>query len=797
MDDTTMHFTTIRNALVPVWLLALVVVGFPASLHAQEASDSVQSAPSSCVNCPGEGNQQTPLSTSEEPTAKTDLSPEADKTPPVLPCETLGTPDETTGQDAPETVTEETSLTHDEPMEMPLSESDLIPAGPAEIPRQGFCFPKRPKLRPCCAFGHSLRTTVSGNAVPVKVDNILYPNRLGHHSYESIGLQSEMNGLIYTCRGGVIDFAHIRDYADWTAYLYERILQALPRGAVISLPDEGARRDLVIHRPQYALSTEETKDLALLLAQRVAFQLSVWHEIVTWYDHRSVALFSERLSSFSPEDLFSNALGTQIGAMALRSDKPYNDAVDEVLNLTVQSLAPLYNRQTKRTLNMVDGVWWDRSKTMPDMTMVMRRNLDVGDVIRPWVIPDDYSPYCRDRNDEPASIPLPLIGPQKLPLTDVYELRFFVKQEEMPKFIPPERAHEWIAEEDFPALIETIRYGVKNLFGPLGDKPTITLQKAVTLSTKAGNFDPEHPCGMSDPSCSFTRNEEVNGINIMKLRTAGGNFPGMMFGGTLAEGSTMGGLFSVLNLNSAVDFTDGTFSLHAKAVESPVLFFCSVEAEDGSGRTEVDYPFVNPFEVKCLPGAYWGLKLDLLEMIYSSSLDSFGFRPIEAGVVLNAMGNGFQPQFLRRRFLFSLGLSPEILLEDRGDRTQRNRPFTSYFSMMYDHIFWDNRLTWKSFASIRDDLTETERFNVDAGMKLQYNLLWSRRDFRGGDPLHSIVSFGLEVAMAYWYQDRMSIPSMISSAPIMMSNDFIPDRWHITGLGLFYIETTIPKLGMF
>ena len=121
----------------------------------------------------------------------------------------------------------------------------------------------------------------------------------------------------------------------------------------------------------------------------------------------------------------------------------------------------------------------------------------------------------------------------------------------------------------------------------------------------------------------------------------------------------------------------------------------------------------------------------------------------------------------------------------------------AYFSMIYDHVFWDDRLTWKSFGSLRDDLTEVRRFNVDGGMKFQYNQLWSRRDFRGGDPLQSIVSFGIEVALAYWYEKRSSIPSMIASAPVMVTNDYIPDNWGVSGLALFYIETTIPKLGMF
>ena len=554
-------FRTILFLIVSTILLLL-----PASVFAQEEEDTP--SPASAVQDagpladPGEGTTlQSPAS---EAAVKASDSTEAN------------------GEDKPEMDdTAQTEVSN-------AAESSVSSPGPPDPDALShYRFPKQPKLRPCCAFGHTLRTTVSGTAVPVKLDNILYPHRLGLHSYENKGLQQEMNGLIYTCRGGVIDLAHIRDYADWTAYLYERILQALPRGAVIQLPNEAATRSLVIRRPVLSLDDAETQELALLLARRIAFQLSVWHEIVTWYDHRSVELFSERLSSFSPEDLFSNALGTQIGAEALRSGKPYNEAVDEALTQAVQSLAPLYNKQTKRTLNMVDGVWWDRSKTMPDMTMVMRRNLDVGDTIVPWVLPDAFSPYCKGRGEEPARIAIPVVGPGELNLTDLYELRFVVDTEEVPKFIVPDKENGWIGEEDFPELIGTIRIEVKNLFGPLGDSPTISLEEGTGLSSKAGEFDPEHPCGLADKDCSLTRNEEVHGIHIGKVRVAGGSFPGMVFGATLAEGATIGGLFNVLTMNTAVDFTDGSFTLHAKAIESPVLFFCSVEAEDGSGRTEV------------------------------------------------------------------------------------------------------------------------------------------------------------------------------------------------------------------
>ncbi len=657
-------------------------------------------------------------------------------------------------------------------------------------------FIKPPRLRACCAFGHDLRTSISGSAVPVKLDNIVYPDRLGQHSYQRKDLDSEMTGLIYTCRGGVIDLAHIRDYADWTAYLFERIRLVLGSSVIIPLPFEAAEREVVLRPLNVSLSPAERDELALLLAQRISFQLSVWHEIATWYDYRSVPMFSERLSSFSPEDLFSNAVGAELGARALRSGREYNEAMDSALAEMVHQLAPLPNSYTKKTLDAVDGIWWDRTKMLPDMAMVTRRNMDVSDNIKPWIITGKYSPYCAGRDDQPAEMAVPTEGPGGIKLKEQYELRFRVRHEAIPNFIPPDNGKEWIGEDDYPWIIENIRRDVKAMFGPYGDKSGMDTYELGVARQYSSEFDPEMPCGATDKDCKFTRHEEMNGIRIGKIRVAGGNFAGMFFGVTLAEGTTMGGLFNVLSLNSAVAFTDGAISMHVKGAESPVLFFCAMEAEDGSGRKEIDYPFVNPFNVKCVPGSYWGLRLELLELMYlgGDGLDSYGFRPVEAGIVFTPLGNGFTPEFLKRRLLFSLGLTPEII-DTAG--TSAAKSLAGYFTVTSEEFFLNDRVNYKLFGSIRDDLTEVRRFNVEGGARLQYNYLWNRRDMRGGDPLHSIISFGVEASVNYWFDSMPSMPSLIKYAQIMPNRDFVPNDWHVSLQGILYVETTIPKLGMF
>ena len=61
--------------------------------------------------------------------------------------------------------------------------------------------------------------------------------------------------------------------------------------------------------------------VAVPLAQWIAFQLSTWHEIATWFGWSALSIFPEEASAFSPEDLYSNLLGIRIaGAQPGRND---------------------------------------------------------------------------------------------------------------------------------------------------------------------------------------------------------------------------------------------------------------------------------------------------------------------------------------------------------------------------------------------------------------------------------------------------------------------------------------------
>jgi len=61
-------------------------------------------------------------------------------------------------------------------------------------------------------------------------------------------MDEERNGLVFTCRGGFIDTAHVRDDADWTIYFGSRFFEKLASGTAIDPTDEAGKRRFVLER---------------------------------------------------------------------------------------------------------------------------------------------------------------------------------------------------------------------------------------------------------------------------------------------------------------------------------------------------------------------------------------------------------------------------------------------------------------------------------------------------------------------------------------------------------------------
>lgn len=258
-------------------------------------------------------------------------------------------------------------------------------------------------LRPCCVLGSELRVKLSAVPVPgLRLHNVVAPLHLGRHVYDaslvsltyplSDGFVSpEHNGIVYTCRGGFVDSAHVRDYADLTVYLTGQILDRLRNGGRVDLPDQGGIPSIELEAiPRDLLVRLGAEEVAIGIAKWAAFQVSLWHETATWFGWSSYGtIFPETASAFSPEDTYSNLLGIELAAALLRagavvSEADYNRAMDVTLPRLMDGLGALPVENTEEATRATDGLWWNSNERLPARELLLRRNFDTGPVLMPW-----------------------------------------------------------------------------------------------------------------------------------------------------------------------------------------------------------------------------------------------------------------------------------------------------------------------------------------------------------------------------------------------------------------------------
>ena len=161
-----------------------------------------------------------------------------------------------------------------------------------------------PRERPCCALAGDMAVHLGSAHAPIVLRGVMSARGLGRHSYSSDGVLSENNGFLYTRRGGFIDIAHTRDNADMAAYVALHLRPLLARGqGRLDLGHKGADRSVRITRAVPANVLARTSDL---IAIRVAFDLSIWTELLQYYGFTKIPGAEEVFSAFTPDDLYSN-----------------------------------------------------------------------------------------------------------------------------------------------------------------------------------------------------------------------------------------------------------------------------------------------------------------------------------------------------------------------------------------------------------------------------------------------------------------------------------------------------------
>jgi hypothetical protein len=213
--------------------------------------------------------------------------------------------------------------------------------------------------------------------------SFLEPYHLGPHSYRFE--LHEKNGIVYTCKAGHVDISHVREAADWTAYLAAITYKHLETSDLefsFTLK-EGSVCFIHLAYPDtwQSLSAEDREriasDLAINLGRYFAYTAGSWHEIVTWFGYKSKGVFPEFPSAFSWEDTFSNLLGSNIGVEALRdTQRTYDEAVTYAIDKTLENLDIQSAETAKDATEKTRGAWFEGE--VPPFVDMKKRSFDIG-----------------------------------------------------------------------------------------------------------------------------------------------------------------------------------------------------------------------------------------------------------------------------------------------------------------------------------------------------------------------------------------------------------------------------------
>jgi len=238
-------------------------------------------------------------------------------------------------------------------------------------------------------------------------------NDLGRHEY--YWPLPEKNGIAYTCRGGHIDLAHLRNGIDWTAYIaaqsYKHLMKKDSRFSYKMSVDRSRTHVQISYPPGWDYLSEEDRSpiaekIALALGPYLAFTMVTWHEITTWYGYKCTGLPVEYDSAFSWEDSYSNLLGTRIAVRALQdTEHSYDKAVTIAIDEEMESLGILPSaRQARLAGKSMKGQWY--SGVFVLFFDMKKRNFDIGlddGYVTPTLVPSVSE--CPDARPQPYPIP--------------------------------------------------------------------------------------------------------------------------------------------------------------------------------------------------------------------------------------------------------------------------------------------------------------------------------------------------------------------------------------------------------
>ena len=304
------------------------------------------------------------------------------------------------------------------------------------------------------------------------------PNRLGEHRYGGFGTPftaEQVRGLLYTCRAGFLDLAHIRKSADWTRYFTLEIRNQLSEGVhtVTLKAEEPSLYHVTYHYPRFWRSLAPAEkarlidELSIRLAQHITLLADTWHEIITFFGYSLLGAIPETRSAFTYDDTTAHMVGTEVAGRALRDKtRTYDDAVTYYLNRDLARLDVVSAEDAQKALETVKGSWWNGLyATKRDLQIEPDSKPD-----RPWLVRDlSFCSHEHPVRFSPASL-RNVKGRNFSGFIDIAIEPNIDEADQIlslisprPKYIRPER--------DFPTIMAHIRKTLAERFGKNVAKP--------------------------------------------------------------------------------------------------------------------------------------------------------------------------------------------------------------------------------------------------------------------------------------------------------------------------------------
>jgi len=204
---------------------------------------------------------------------------------------------------------------------------------------------------------------------------VVDPSATGAHHFGG----GDTFGITYTCAAGFFDLGHSRDTLDQTRYHHHRLTAG-------GMNRAGATYPAIYPAAVVTVSSAIPASEVLETAASIAYDESVWHEIETWFAMSG----GGHNSSFSPEDLPSNFLGTWVARRAIVAGGNFDTAATTETNTLLTQLGARPPADTNLAFAAVTGRWIATSTGYLDAGMnlryLLRRNFAVNPIV-PWLAP--------------------------------------------------------------------------------------------------------------------------------------------------------------------------------------------------------------------------------------------------------------------------------------------------------------------------------------------------------------------------------------------------------------------------